>query len=313
MNDCSFYLAPIRGITDRVYRNCLAEVYPGIDCAITPFVQTVRGNQVKASQLEENDPAQNRLPIIPQIIGHNPQQFLDLAQQLIARGNNAVNWNLGCPYPTMTKRRKGAGLLPLPDDIDRFLDLVCSRLSVPLSIKMRLGLRTARESLALAPILNRYPLQHITLHPRTGIQMYDGSVDLDSFVQCCIQLQHPVIYSGDINTLDDYRRLSQNFPNIKAWMLGRGLLRHPHLLQEIQQDEYIRPGETTKQLRLFHELLMEHYLRRLSGPTHQLQRLTDHWSYWCQGLPQGELHFKRVRRCKTIAKYRSEVDKILNV
>ncbi|NQV34450.1 MAG: tRNA-dihydrouridine synthase, partial [Phycisphaeraceae bacterium] len=143
----TYCMAPIRGITDLVYRNCFADLFKGVDCAVAPFVQTVKGNQVKGSHLLENTPGQNRLATIPQIIGHNPSQFVDLARQLADVGNQAVNWNLGCPYPTQTRKRCGSGLLPYPDDIDQFLDRVCSESPLAVSVKMRLGLENPNDIL----------------------------------------------------------------------------------------------------------------------------------------------------------------------
>ena len=88
-------MAPVRGITDLVYRNCFAELFNGVDFAVAPFVQTVKGNQVKASHLLENTPSKNRLTTIPQIIGRNPSHFIDLARPLADVGNTAVTWNCG--------------------------------------------------------------------------------------------------------------------------------------------------------------------------------------------------------------------------
>ncbi|OVE80804.1 hypothetical protein BVY04_04860, partial [bacterium M21] len=133
------YLAPVRGISDLVYRNCFARHFRGGDLAMTPFVTTVKGNQIKPSHLRECDPELNEMTIIPQIIARNPNHFIDLSQQLEEVGNTKVNWNLGCPHPTMTKKRCGSGLLPYPELIDEFLDTICSTIHLRLSVKVRLG------------------------------------------------------------------------------------------------------------------------------------------------------------------------------
>jgi tRNA-dihydrouridine synthase B len=298
-----FYLAPIRGITNRIYRNCFADLFGEMDTAITPFIQTAKGHLVKPVHLVECDPAQNHMPIIPQIIGRDPDQFVELARQLADLGNKAVNWNLGCPYPTMTKKRKGAGLLPYPEAIDRFLDQVCKRLPLTLSVKMRLGMEAPEEYSAILPVLNRYPLQHVTIHARLGIQMYAGPIDLDAFGHCCERLDHPVIYSGDIFSIDDYQRLSTRFPQVRIWMLGRGLLSNPHLLREIKDNRAIPFPDTMTQLALFHRNLFDQYRQRLAGLTHLLQQMLGHWTYWCQGLPNGDKHLKKIRRAKTLTRY----------
>jgi len=303
----TYYMAPVRGITDLVYRNCFSEFFKGVDCAVAPFIQTVKGNQVKGSHLQENTPEQNQTPTIPQIIGKNPRHFIDLAGQLADVGNTAVNWNLGCPYPTMTKKRCGSGLLPYPEEIDRFLDNVCSDSPLTLSVKMRLGLKHPDDIFKILPILNRYPIDHVTIHPRLGTQMYAGAVDLDTFGQCLENLDHPVIYNGDLTTADQYFVLKQRFPGVTAWMLGRGLLANPCLLEEIRQGTACSPGDRTKRIRAFHTALFEGYSKRLSGPTHQIQRLVSHWEYLHTSLPFGITLLTKIKKAHTLAEYHTAI------
>lgn len=301
----TYYMAPVRGITDLVYRNCFAELFSGVDCAVAPFIQTIKGNQVKGSHLLENTPSENRLPTIPQIIGRNSSHFVDLARQLADVGNTAVNWNLGCPYPTQTRKRCGSGLLPYPDDIDEFLDRVCSESPLAVSVKMRLGLEQPDDILNVVPILNQYPLEHVTIHPRLSTQMYDGAVDLDTFARCCDMLKLPVIYNGDIRTVEEYDTLKQRFPEVTTWMLGRGLLARPWLLEEIQQGVSFTLADKLARIRGLHSALLAGYSERLSGATHQIQRLASHWEYLHTSLPFGEKLYHKARKAHTMADYQT--------
>jgi tRNA-dihydrouridine synthase B len=303
----TYIMAPVRGITDLVYRNCFAELFKGVDFALAPFVQTVKGNQVKASHLRENTPSHNHLSTLPQIIGRNPSHFIDLAKQLADVGNTAVNWNLGCPYPTQTRKRCGAGLLPYPEEIDQFLDRVCAESPLAVSVKMRLGLEHPDDSIRIVPILNQYPLEHVTIHPRLGTQMYGGSVDLDTFARCCDMLNLPVIYNGDITTLEEYDLLEQRFPRVTSWMLGRGLLANPWLLEEIQQGVSIALPEKMARIRVFHQALLAGYSERLSGPTHQIQHMASHWEYLHVSLPFGEKLFDKIRKTRSLADYQTVI------
>jgi tRNA-dihydrouridine synthase B len=304
----TLYLAPIRGITDLIYRNAFAQHFQGIDSVLAPFVSTIKGNQVKATHLAEYHPTHNHLPTIPQIIGKNPQHFIDLARQLAELGNQEVNWNLGCPYPTMTKKRCGAGLLPHAQDIDRFFDTVCAKLPIKLSVKMRLGLHCAEELTPLLPILNQYPLAKVIIHPRVGVQMYTGRVDLNGFAQCCEDLKHALVYNGDLRTPEDVHLLRQRFPMIQGWMLGRGLLANPFLAQEIRQGISLTSDQKRTRLKAFHDSLLEEYSQRLSGPTHQLQRLCSHWEYLQHSVPNGDRLSRRIKKTKTLAQYRLEME-----
>ncbi len=300
-----YCMAPVRGITDLVYRNCFVDLFKGVDFAVAPFVQTTKGSQVKPSHLLENTPAKNRLTAIPQIIGRHPSHFVNLATQLADVGHTSVNWNLGCPYPTMTTKKCGSGLLPYPEQIDRFLDHVCSDLPVTLSVKMRLGLNRPNEITEILPILNRYPLAHVTIHPRLGIHMYTGTVDLDTFGLCLDGLDHPVIYNGDITTLEQHHALQCRFPKVTTWMLGRGLLANPCLAEEIQQGTPTPLADKITRIRALHTALLEAYVQRLSGETHQIQKLASHWEYLHTNLPFGARLYSKVRKARSMAAYQT--------
>ncbi len=311
-NSTLLYLAPVRGITDQVYRNAFARHFQGIDRAVAPFVSTLKGDQVKASHLRECDPELNHLPTIPQIIGKNPNHFIELARQLAELGNQEVNWNLGCPYPTMTKKRCGAGLLPHAQDIDRFLDTVCAESPIKLSIKMRLGLSCPDEIMPILPVLNRYPLEEVIIHARVATQMYKGPIDLNALGRCCEAMKHPVVYNGDLWTSEDLFGLRQRFPEIQAWMLGRGLLANPFLPEEIRQDIALTANRKRARLKAFRDDLLEGYTRRLSGPTHQLQRLCSQWEYLQHSVPNGHRLLRKLKKARTLSSYHRLVDSLFS-
>ena len=293
------YMAPVRGITDIIYRNVFQEHFGGIDRAITPFITTVKGNQIKKSQRAEFIPTDNRIPIIPQIIGKNAGNFITLAKTLYELGNKDVNWNLGCPHPTMTKKKCGSGLIAQADLIDRFLDTVCNEIPNRLSIKVRLGLQDKSELKALIPLFNKYPITELTIHPRTGVQMYKGEVDLNMFELYMKQLEVPVIYNGDIYTLDDFNKLNARFPTVNKWMLGRGLFSNPLLAQEIKSNSLMPVEEKYQRVMDFADELLRFYKKRLFGEAHLVQRMVSHWEYLHHSIPQGKKRYKQMRRTKS--------------
>ena len=87
--------------------------------------------------------------------------------------------------------------------------------------------------------------------------MYKGNVDLEAFDSCLNQIEHPVVYNGDINSVDDFNRLAEKFPTVSGWMIGRGALANPFLPGDIKK---ITPGrERRKILASFHEELFQCY------------------------------------------------------
>jgi len=87
----------------------------------------------------------------------------------------------------------------------------------------------------LIPVLNKYPLSEVIIHPRTAEQMYGGAVDLGAFEVAYNELKLPVCYNGDINDLAFFQTVQNHFPEIERYMLGRGLLAIPFLCEEIKE------------------------------------------------------------------------------
>ncbi|MGD8367544.1 MAG: tRNA-dihydrouridine synthase family protein [Desulfobacterales bacterium] len=296
-------LAPLRGYTDAVFRNVFCRHFSGLNRAVAPFIPTVSGPRVRPGLLSDLQPAQNPcLPVTPQIIGKSAEDFLLVARALSDLGYQTVNWNLGCPFPMVMKKGRGCGLLPHPEKIDAFLDRVHAAIAIHVSVKLRLGRIDADEVFDVLPVLNRYPLSEIILHPRTARQMYGGRPDLDRFAAAAAESNHPVVYNGDINTAGDFRRLRNRLPEIHRWMLGRGVLVDPFLPAAVDGREP-QNDRRADRFRAFHDDLLEGYRQRLSGPGHLLDRMKGFWKYFGLGFEDGRRTAKQIHRCKALQRY----------
>jgi tRNA-dihydrouridine synthase B len=305
-------LAPLRGVTDAVFRTVYAQCFEGIDWAITPFLTTVQGMRVKPHHLKQVLPENNPLmPVVPQIISKTAANFELLAQALSDLGYATINWNLGCPYPMVAKKGRGSGMLPYPERVVAFLDRVLSTTKIRISIKMRLGRFHADEIETLLPRLNGYSIESITIHPRTGVQMYSGRPDEDAFERSLALTRHPVIYNGDIVHGSDYDRLQARFPQITTWMIGRGVLMNPFLPARIK-----RPHEDgdngIQRFQAFHDGLFRRYREVLSGPAHLLDRMKGLWRYFSEGFENGRDIRKRIHKTTRIDHYMDEVQRFFD-
>jgi tRNA-dihydrouridine synthase len=303
------YLAPLRGFTDYIFRNTYNRHFSGFDAAVAPFISTTETARAKPSHLKdvlpENNPA---MPVIPQIIGNNPAGFVPLAEQLFEMGYSTINWNLGCPYPMVAKKQRGSGLLPFPDKIDAFLEQTLSSIPNRLSIKARLGRNNADEIFQLMPIFNRYPLEEIVIHPRTGRQMYDGESDLDAFEKCLETTRHRIVYNGDITDLAAFQRFSTRLKTIERWMIGRAAVANPFLPAIIKsgKDKFSNKVAIFWQ---FYQELFEHYQQEFSGPGHLLERMKGFWTYFSQSFKDGRSIRKKVHRTHKLPRYLDIVEK----
>jgi tRNA-dihydrouridine synthase len=254
-------------------------------------------------------PHQNtRMPIEPQILGNAAEDFIFLARRLFDMGYPDVNWNLGCPFRPVTKKRRGAGLLPFPEQVDEFLSKTLPAIPGRLSIKMRLGRSSPDEILRLLPLLNRHPLKEITIHPRTARQMYAGLPDLDTFQACLEQIRHRVVYNGDITDLQHFRTLAARFPRVDSWMIGRGALSNPFLPAIIKKGRDGVGGKLEK-FKAFYEDLFARYQERLCGPGHLLNHMKGFWTYFAAAFENGEEIGKLIHRTFTLPRYMETVSR----
>ena len=257
--------APMEGITGYAFRNAHCRTYGGISRYFTPFITVNQNCLFKKSEerdvLPENnsalhgslpaDPAsrEDRLAgergtalLVPQLLTGHGDQLLWGVRTLYGMGYREINWNLGCPSPTVTKRGRGAGLLAEPDRVDWILDAVFEGmeregLKASLSIKMRPGLDSNENFPALMEVINRYPLDEIILHPRLAARGYGGAPDEEVFAEATAACRHPLIWNGDDRSPADAARIRDRFPTIADIMIGRGLLIDPALAEEIAAAE----------------------------------------------------------------------------
>jgi tRNA-dihydrouridine synthase len=304
-------LAPIRGITDHVFRTIFTRHFKGFDDAMAPFISTVKGKTVKKSHLRDILPENNRrLPVIPQIIGNNPEDFVVLARTLADLGYGVVNWNLGCPFPQVTGKKRGSGLLPHPERIREFLDRVLPKIPNSVSIKTRLGLVSSNELGELVGIFNGFPLAEIIIHPRTGRQLYGGEVDLDAFGRFSKALKHPVAFNGDITTKDGFDVLKIKFPEISRWMIGRGALANP-FLAEILRGGAMDVTAMNERIKGFHDDLLETYIGIFNNGGNVVDKMKGIWLYISKTFPNGATFLKSVQKTRHLDEYRGELNRFL--
>lgn len=308
-------LAPIMGVTDHIYRQTFARFFAGVDLAMAPFISSVQARSIKPAYLKDLLPENNQsLEVVPQILSKDPDDFLFLAHKIFDLGYSTVNWNLGCPSPAVINKRRGSGLLPFPELICQFLDRVLAEFRGKLSIKLRLGRYAGEEIEALWPIFNRYPLAEIIVHPRLGVQLYRGSVDLDAFGRCLTCTSHRLIYNGDIQTVADFTELAARFPTIDSWMIGRGLLRNPFLAGEIRSfhNPSLKSSRDMDILQAFHAELYGQYKDVMCGPSHLLSRMKGFWSYFAENFRDSDKVRKKIHKCNSPDQYLTVVSHLFD-
>ncbi len=309
-NTC-LYMAPLKGITDSLFRQLYVRHFPGIDRAVAPFVNPQKTPRYPDKLIADLLPEKNHgLPLVPQALNTDAEGFIALGDRLHDFGYEELNWNLGCPVKMVAGKKRGSGRLPHPDKIIDLLEQILPKLKPALSIKMRLGYQSHQEALALLPRLEPLPLTEIILHARLGVQLYKGQVNLDHFDLCRKNTSHQLVYNGDLVSFDDFTSFSSRFQPLNRWMIGRGLLINPFLPAEIKGIG-ISSEERREKLQLFHDDLYHELKERLSGPGHLLGRMKQVWIYYIHAFPGKEKLLKKITRAPSEKSFLKAVDTVL--
>ena len=268
--------------------------------------------------------------------------------ELAELGYGEVNLNLGCPMPTVARKKKGSGLLKYTDELDAYLDGVFSGIEarpsdmppVRISVKTRLGTDSTEEADALIRIYNRYPISELIVHPRCQKDLYRGIPDQEAFLLVFQNSVNPVVYNGDIKTPEDVKRIcdacgemipgaggtvsgadgevpgaekavpgDQKVKVLESVMIGRGFLADPSLVRQCQGGGSI----TKEELSAFHDELYERFGETLPGTKVVLSHMKELWFYMGNLFEDGEKYLKEIRRAGNRAQYEAAVRVMLSV
>ena len=304
------YLAPLQGFTDYAFRQAFYALFEAPDLAFSPFIETHNPDH---RAYRDVLPDRNKgIRLVPQVLGNNAYEMRQVIVYLNRLGYSEINWNLGCPYPMVTKKHLGAGLLPYPQEIDAVLKDLYKDPTLQLSVKMRLGLTSPDDWKALVPVFNTYPLAEVIIHGRTASQMYKGEVNETAFLELISRLVHPVCYNGNINSLDDFQSLSQRMPLVTRWMIGRGMIADPLLVNEIKTNKKATLQEIKTAINRLHDQLLYQNSNRLSGESHLMNKVKPYWEYFARSLPDSGKGLKKIKKTSTFSAYINACNEVLS-
>jgi tRNA-dihydrouridine synthase len=320
------WLAPLHGITNYHFRNCLNRHVKGIDVAILPFLPVQSAERLRLTKLAhnklwkdiapENNPQKHQCAkgrreegtadrergrvggepvLIPQLMGNKAADFVDTVAALSKWGYYDFNWNIGCPAAQVVTRKRGCGIMPFPDMVEEVVAAVTAIDKVHFSLKMRLGLKQCTESEEIIKRLNRYNLAFVVIHPRLGVQQYEGKPDWEQLERLLSLTQHEVIYSGDINSVADCEQWQHRFPQLTQLMLGRGLLANPFLAEEIKQGAPLLPQEWKLRFADYYTDLSTTLLRH-RGEKGAVGNLKELWQYFAKTLKLSDTELIKLLR-----------------
>lgn len=304
-----YYLAPMEGITGFIYRNTYKKFFDNIDKYFTPFIVPTSSKSFKTKELRDILPENNKgMNIVPQILTNDSEGFINTARKLQQLGYSEINLNLGCPSGTVVSKNRGSGFLAKREELDRFLYEIYKIEDMKISIKTRIGKDSPEEFYELIKIYNKYPLEELIIHPRTREDFYGNKPNLEVFKDALKLSNTQVCYNGDIFTLEDYKKLSKDFPELNTIMLGRGVLANPGLINEIKNNTILNK----EVLKEFHDEIFNNYREVFKDDKVALYRMKELWGYMIYIFSDNKKYAKKIKKSQKIEDYNEAVSSLFN-
>ena len=168
---------------------------------------------------------------------------------------------------------KGSGFLRDLGELELFLQDICSRSALSVSVKTRVGFENDAEYEDILDLYCRCPLAELIVHPRVRADFYKGIPRQELYGKTLERAPFPVAYNGDIFDVDDMDALVAAYPQTRHVMIGRGLLANPALARMAQGG----PAMTLTELKHFHDELYRAYEAEMGG--NAVFRMKEWWFY----------------------------------
>ncbi len=228
-------LAPMEGITDFTFRHMIRSC-GGCGLAVTEFVNCEGLTRDVERVWEKTVCDAGEGPSSVQIYGRIPANLARAAAMCEERGAQIIDLNLGCPAKKVVSGNAGSALMREPALCAEIFHAVKSAIRIPMTVKMRLGWSNPTMNVVeIAHIAESEGASLVAVHARTREEAYRGHSRWHLVKPVVEQLHIPVVINGDILTREDARKALEE-SGACGVMIGRGMLRNPWLMKQIEQD-----------------------------------------------------------------------------
>lgn len=259
--DPPVFLAPLAGITDLPFRRVVAGFGAGLVVSeMIASQDVVQGRPLARAKAELGF---GEAATSVQLAGRDPYWLAEAAKWCEGQGARIIDINMGCPAKKVTSSSGngacGSALMREPDLALRLIEAVTGAVSVPVTLKMRLGWDDASHNAdVIAARAEAAGVRMIVIHGRTRCQFYKGSADWVAIRPVVQAVTVPVIANGDIIDPASARAALAS-SGAAGVMVGRGAQGRPWALAEIAADLWGTRAPTVPQGAALADLVTTHY------------------------------------------------------
>lgn len=228
-----FVLAPMANVTDAAFRFLIAK-YGKPDVTWTEFVSVdglVSGGREKL--LVDFWYSETERPIVAQIFGAKPENFLKVAQLIRELGFDGIDINMGCPDRSVLKQGAGGALIKDPKLAQEIiLAAKQGAKDLPVSVKTRTGFGKDALEEWLPHLFEAKPAA-ITIHARTVKELslvpakWDQVARAVNLAKVLPDEDRPLILgNGDVTSLAEAEQKVVE-TGCDGVMIGRGIFGNP--------------------------------------------------------------------------------------
>jgi tRNA-dihydrouridine synthase B len=225
-------------------------------------------------------------PLVQQIFGSDPHAMAEAARIIEERYKpDAIDINMGCPVYNIVSNFNGAFLIKEPERATAIIKAMKAAITVPLSVKTRLGWSKDTDVLEFVKVLEAAGADLISIHGRTKEQGYSGKANWDRIGEARANTSLPVLVNGDITNLEEARDALRR-SNADGVLIGRGALGNPWVFERMLRGlrEGVDPGQPSMEDRL--AVVREHARLQIEhhGPN-GLVKLRKHLPWYFKNMP----------------------------
>ena len=294
-------LAPMQDVTTLQFMSVIAR-YGGPDVYWTEYFRVHSDSRPEKWILDSITKNPTGRPVVAQLIGNDIPALVRTAKLLQKFPVAAIDLNLGCPAPVVYRKCAGGGLLRAPEKIDAILGALRDAVTIPFTVKTRIGFDSPAEFDALLPLFAKHPIDLLTVHARTVAQMYRPGVRYDLIAQAARTIRCPVLLNGNVFSAAQAKQLLAE-TGVRGLMIGRGAIRNPWLFDQIRaqlRGQKIK-SPTGRDLLAYIRELWENEITPGVRESAQVQLMKKFTNFIGEGIGEKFLH--DIRRVETVADF----------